>query len=528
MPDEKFKKMIFLKERDKVFTISSKEGRLPVSEAERHANDALIGRVIYGTAARLAFPDLNVDENSDYNDITSALHRARPDWDLTEGSLWNLTEGMLTSGTISSVMDLLLNEIEQHIPENISKGSVSEQIFWQLARRRTKEEKPAPRKKRQQLPEVLPQQTFMEARNLFVAIADGRTLRRWQEVRGEIALRHAVEGEPIQTKLTAGPALEWWGMPVTYDGLRTALHDLGAEGVLLYNICLGLALEEQHATIELDDLIRAVGWRPRSVKERVDMRRKIFWVLCVFDSFTSHGKRPGGYTDPMTGSKYDLTIASKLVMLSELQYATGQQMRFDGSELPVKVTLTAGPWLDRHRDDKRVLQHFINVRKLAGLPTNQPRGGWALSIGLALNQLWRERGAGAKIVPAHGGKDMTVEFERKFTRYELLDLFRPKVWVEDVLNSSDPKRAQKIWNEAIKLLKECGVIGRQHDDYKEVDPAPTQRKGWQDYWLKGQRLDIRPKADGIKIIAELSRKSTAMKNVLARKRGSRTAKSGEK
>jgi hypothetical protein len=39
------------------------------------------------------------------------------------------------------------------------------------------------------------------------------------------------------------------------------------------------------------------------------------------------------------------------------------------------------------------LQYFGNIRKLTGLPTGKAAGEIALSIGLALHQLWREGAA---------------------------------------------------------------------------------------------------------------------------------------
>lgn len=131
MPGEEYRKVAVLNEKGETFFIGPKEW-LPMSESVRAAWDTMsaedrqviIGRAIYGTAAKLAFPELGVDENSDYDEITETLKRARPEWPEDAFALW--PQG-------PTVMNLLLSEIGQHIPEDISKGSILEQLFWQLA-----------------------------------------------------------------------------------------------------------------------------------------------------------------------------------------------------------------------------------------------------------------------------------------------------------------------------------------------------------------------------------------------------------
>lgn len=442
-----------------------------VNKDQTQASEAL--REAYITLARNAIPNLGIDKTAGWETTMQAIQAAKPEW-FTEGT------------TPLDITRKLEQEIER-------KGKT---------------------RKSERLPQKLSQQTFREARNAAIAIADGPTGRRWEEVQGETALRHVIDGEPIQTKLMLGPSLQWWGLPTTYASLREELRRLGPQGVLLYQISIGLTLEKQHATVELDDLIRALGWTPRSRKERFDMRLQVFRWLSIFDSLTLHGKRPEKYKDRMTKEVLDLTTVGKLVMISEAHYA-GEQMSLDGSEPPVMVTLTAGPWLDRFRDNKQVLQHFGNVRKLAELPCGKPSGAWALSVGLALNQLWRERSARAEVLKVGEDKHPTVLFERPFTRYELLNMFRAEPWVEEILRGNTPNRAQTYWKEAIALLKRHGVVGH----YREVDAMPLTRKGWQNFWLNQQRLDIRPKAEEMKVVADISRKQSDITRRLTRKRG---------
>jgi hypothetical protein len=366
------------------------------------------------------------------------------------------------------------------------------------------------KKARRQLPKELSQATFMEARNASIAIADGAMLRRWQVIKGEIALTHLIEDEPLQVKFTAPEYLTLLGHATTYESLRNELQTLSPQGVLLFHISIGLALQERHATLEIDELIRLLGWSPRSRKERSEMRWTVYRWLLIFDAMTVIGKRPGKYCDPVTKEVLDLTCRSVLVKITETDF-TKERAAFDHSEPPVRVTLTAGPFLEKFRGNRQVLQDFGNVLKLARLPTGKPSGAWALSIGLTLNQLWRQ-GAGYAQVNRANGKP-NVSFKYPFTRYRLLDMFRPDLArVEDVLGSQNPKRAQQYWDEAIELLTEHKVIG----GYSELDKLPQKRMGWQGYWLKNQRLEIKPNEEGVKAVLELTRQGAKAKRAVKR------------
>jgi hypothetical protein len=365
------------------------------------------------------------------------------------------------------------------------------------------------------LPDNLPQQTFQEAKVAGTAICDGISGRHWSNVVGEIALRHAIPDEPLQTKITASPALDWWDKPASYTALRDELQCFSPETALLFNLVIGLVIgkEHRHVTVELDELIRALGWQVRSVAERTEKRRAVYRWLLLLQSISVHGKRVGKYNDPLTKQEIDLCVSSEIVRVSEAYYSE-QQLALDRSEPPVKVTISASAWLERLADDRKVLQSFGRVQKLAGLPTGKVSGAWALTIGLALNQLWRERSARAEIYTVGESKHLTANFGRPFTRAELFDLFQPAIRPEEILESDKPGRALKYWQAAIKHLKEHGVIGH----YKELDPMPQERKGWGDFWLKAQRLDIRPKHEEIAAVAEIARGNTKAQKALRRRR----------
>jgi hypothetical protein len=355
------------------------------------------------------------------------------------------------------------------------------------------------------LPADLPQHTFPEAKVAAMALADGPRLRRWLPVEGELALRHHVSRrDPLETKLLGTPLLEWLGMPSTVEGLQDELRQLGLPAVLLLHVCLGAALEAasgQRLGVRhsIDEMIRAIGWQPRSRAERAAARRKVWRWMAVFSALQVVGKRAGRYKDPDTGEVYDLTSRSELLHIGER--LDPEQLSFDPGQPPVAITYNAGPWMQKWAGNHRVLTYFGDVRKLAAIPAGKPSGAWAQAIGLALQQWWREQSATA--APALLGPDQpAVRFAQRPTRRLLLDMFPPTPTAEDILTSRDPGRARRYWRDAIALLKQAGVIAH----YRELGALPAKRQGWGREWLD-QELDIRPNEDGQVAVAEIAQRA---------------------
>ncbi|HEX2950879.1 MAG TPA: hypothetical protein VHV83_15155 [Armatimonadota bacterium] len=345
--------------------------------------------------------------------------------------------------------------------------------------------------------ESIPQYTFHEARTVAIAIADAHTGRRWEQIEGEIAVRHVIPGEPLQTKFAAGPLSGWWGSPLSHEGLLEELRKMEFSGVLLYHVGLHMVLQAPHVSVSLDDLIREIGWEPRSKVQRAEMRRRIWLWLTYFDGMKVIGRRPGRYRDPNTGRELNLTSVDALLRITGTRLPS--QCTLDGTDIPIEVTITAGPWLDQYRGNRQVLSDFGNIRNIAAIPAGKPSGAWAQSIGLALYQRWRERATRAEVGYVGEDNHPTVRGQH-FTRRDLLGLFRCDPYVEDVLSSKNPSRARQYWNDAIQELKLSNVIGY----YREVEPLPQERQGWQERWLD-QPLDIRPAQDGTQAIAEIAR-----------------------
>lgn len=346
-----------------------------------------------------------------------------------------------------------------------------------------REEAPPKRRGRpRRMPEALPQATYPEIAALGYAVTDAPTRKGWREAPGGAALVYSRERANLQVRFTL-PTQGTLEAPAAPDLWALLQLAGGVDTYLLAQVGAYLALRETQVTITLDDLIRLIGWQPRSTKERESMRGAVWQRLKVIDGLTIHGLRPGRYSDPDTGQAIDLTSQDALFRITGTRLPA--QGSFDPEQVPLEVTFVAGPFIDTHRGNPQVLTWFGDFLPIAGIPGEKPSGAWARSVGLALNQCWRMQAARAQVT--HPGEDNALTVRtRPFTRRELLTLFEPSPTAADVLEGPNPARARTYWRDAIKRLELAGVIGY----YKEA-AAKLPRYGWADVWL-GVKLDIRP------------------------------------
>ncbi len=361
------------------------------------------------------------------------------------------------------------------------------------------------------LPVVIPQQTFPEAKAVAIALADGPSGRRWNEIDGETSLVHRAGDASIETKLIGTPLLSWFGLSDTTDNLRSILKEMGLDAVLMLHVAIGAVLEQTkraYVSASIDELITAIGWEPRSTAERIAMRQRVWHWIAVFVSTEVIGCRPGRYTDPTSKQILDMTSRDPILVIAGRRMPV--QLASDDSQPPLEVTFGAGAWLDPLRGNRQVLSYFGNVRKLAVIPPGQTSGKWARALGLALQQCWRERASRAHVSRVGEDNHITI-YSGPVTRRQLLTIFTPDPSADEILSSEHPKRAQTYWDQAIRLLKNQGIIGH----YRELATLGTERKGWAGPWLD-QPLDIRPKLDLAQDVAEIAERAKAAKKTRAK------------
>jgi predicted acetyltransferase len=82
--------------------------------------------------------------------------------------------------------------------------------------------------KKQRIPDLLPQLTGEEIRNVARALADVRTFHRWEELSqrlvGEIAIRHAIHKDArVRTTIRGEKLLDWWKIKANPHQLKQVL-----------------------------------------------------------------------------------------------------------------------------------------------------------------------------------------------------------------------------------------------------------------------------------------------------------------
>jgi hypothetical protein len=380
--------------------------------------------------------------------------------------------------------------------------------------KRLEREKQAKDKKRESshLPYIVPVNTSREIKTSLQAVADGKTLRNWEHVQGEIALRHAIPGEEFETKLTTADGNG------TYESLKSLLKEWGGlECALQFQFVFEAVLLHERAYLDLDDLIRELRWNVHSVEERREMRQRVFKRLNLFSQIASYGERPELYTDSLTKNKNKVFSRGPFIRLLD-HYFTEQQIT-DKETVPIGVTVVAGDWANQHRGNRQILHAIGNARRLAGLSTGQASGEWALSIGLTLLQYWRQAANRHSRVERVGeNKELTIIFDKPFTRFQLLDLFSPsKFPVAEMLQSKNPGRARTTWDNAIALLKKQGLISH----YAQLNKKELPPQRWQNTWLKDETFDIRPATEAKNDAIEINRSGTKLRAAWAKKNGSK-------
>ena len=348
------------------------------------------------------------------------------------------------------------------------------------------------RAKRQRLPDHIPQQTSQEVRSLAVAISDGRTLHRWQEVLGEVALRHVIAEEPFQIKFSPGPALiGHLGGQQNAEALKKEIERCDLDAVLLFYETLGSLVLQQEAkgssyfTTSLDDLIDALGWNKaarQSSEARALLREKIYHWLMVFDGMKVIGMRPGFYRDPDSKKLLEVTSEDALIRIVGQKVST-EERTSDDRPMPLEITFGAGPWIERFRGNRQILAEFGNVRAIARIPGGKPSGAWARCIAMTLYQRWREGASRAR-----NPQDGALVKWPPFTRRRLLrGLFKAEPDVLKMLRSNNPQRAVDYWVQAVQILREEGIVKA----VKEIEPLPEHRASWREDWLD-QPLNFTP------------------------------------
>lgn len=433
-----------------------------------------------------------------------------------QGVLWGTPNGVML---VSGKSGLRLDYRQSGPPENsVSHGHLVTEI--QRRNRRLKFNEPpylgvsvdaVAKVKNPELAKLgdeHPYYTFPEMRAIMRGLAEAPLGKNWNESEGEVALIHDAPEEHLQTKLIGAPMLTWWQFQLSNEGLKEFLARLGIDAALCLQVCLHMAVENDRVTVEMDELIKGVGWNPRSTVERREMRRKVWTWLTCFANMAVIGVRPGTYKDSLTKKTLELRSKDPLIAITGTREPIQQSL--DGSEAPTEVSFVAGEWLVKFKGNRQVLQDLGNARKIASIPGGKPSGAWARSYAIVLLQHWRESAAKEATVKRVGDENTLSVKLPTITRKEIHERCPQMPYIQDVLGGPNPKRALVYDQEAWQYLQEVGIVAT---DAKELLFEPQRRKGWADDFLN-QEIQVRPGPDIAEQVAEIHQRALD-----ARKRG---------
>lgn len=335
-------------------------------------------------------------------------------------------------------------------------------------------------------------QTSQEVDALMHAACDGRTGTLWANDEQALTRSHAVPGAPHHVKLALSEGERDRGVPLQVLEDLTFAQDPDFNFALLY-VSRVLAppspLPPNAAAvnwIDLDDVMTKIGLDPRSTKDRIAMRSRV-WRYLLFGARASIiGQRKGNYVDKRTGKRIETIIDEPAWLVMSQEKPVQPQLFPDIGEAPLRVQLVASQAWTRLTTLPETAQYLPMGELLGAIPGNKPSGAWARVLGLSLSSFWRRQPRAA------------LEGMIKPTRRELLERYTPRTAPPaEVLNSrtsgKNPTRAIEYWQGALQILVECGFLepeGEAKLSFKEMRDA-LPRQEWQKEWWNGT-VDLRP------------------------------------
>lgn len=331
-------------------------------------------------------------------------------------------------------------------------------------------------------------QTSQEVDALMRAACDGRTGSHWESDGQSFTRSHAVPGALHHVQLALSDDERAAGVPLQVLEDLTFSQDPDFNFALLY-VSRVLAPPSPlppkhlaHEWVDLDDVLDKIGWNPRSTKERLEMRRKV-WRYLLFGARASIvGQRRGNYVDKRTGERIETLIDEPAWMIVSREKAAQPTLFPEVGEVPLRVRLAASPSWTRLTTLPETAQYLPMGELLGAIPGNKPSGAWARVLGLSLANFWRRQPRAA------------IDGAIRPSRRELLDRYTPKAAPPvEVLRSGHPRRAIEYWNGALQILVECGFLMKEGEAALSLNEMrhKVPRQEWQEQWLN-ENVELRP------------------------------------
>lgn len=349
----------------------------------------------------------------------------------------------------------------------------------------------------------VPQQTSEEIKTLSLSLTNN-ILGNWKVNTKTHTLDYQTS-RPLKVQLPVAFFNQYINESEIAKVIFEELRGYETEIVLLTQMLISTGLQHREVTIEVDQLIDWLKWDIRTAQERKEKRIKISTWINLLSSLQISGKRLGAYKDKHTKQTMDLSINESFIRILTT-YTTEDPA--DKTPLLIAFSYDLGSFFNKHRVDKSVLPQVGNLAELVDI-SSTGASAWAKSIGLALNQLWRERATKVEFLKIETNNSISIKYPY-FNRHELLTLFGHSPDVQELLTSTNANRAKKYWDKSIIKLQQKNFIGY----YKEVQPSPNLKASKKEIWLYHQQLDIRPCESIAKEVEEINAKLKKTKKIV--------------
>jgi hypothetical protein len=231
--------------------------------------------------------------------------------------------------------------------------------------------------------------------------------------------------------------------------------------------------------IDLDDVADKIGLQPGklSAEMRAQVRRRVWDYIQFGARARVVGSRTGVYVDKATGERIQTRIDSPLWSVQGTERAInpppGQE------DVPRRVEIAISREWQRLISSPQTAQYLPMGEQLGAIPPGKAAGAWARVIGLSLANVWRRK-------PRE-----TLDHSLPLTRRELLSRYAIAVApFEEVLASTNPRRAIRYWADALTILIDQRFLEMRgeaapHVAEKGLGPGGQVlgRQGWKDKWL---------------------------------------------
>jgi hypothetical protein len=344
------------------------------------------------------------------------------------------------------------------------------------------------------------------------AAADGKHGLHYSNSGQELLRRHAIPGASHYVQLALSTSEQVAGVTLQALEELTGVQDADASMAFLYIAHVLAApmsqapLELANGVIDFDDVIKKIGWDPRSTIERREMHKRLYQFILFGERAQVIGNRRGKYKDKHSGEVIDTIVRSApwRILTDE---TPDQKSLFPEAEVPVRVEIVMNREWTQLLTSPQTAQYLPMGELLGAIPGNKPSGAWARVIGLSLASFWRR-------LPRE-----SMDGSVRPTRCELLTRYPPKTGlVEDLLASKDPRLAIDYWCGALsiladkQLLEKTGEAAITAKDMRRELP----RQGWTNDWLN-EKVNLVPGAHMREAVA--GRIKAIPAPTLAKKRG---------